>query len=295
MSDSWTWGTNIFAELDVKRIYGAPGLGFYRLFVEVEAMVYGRDPGKRIVVSGIAGEVRIHGKGEKGEQIYHLGRLSLFEPRPPIVTYEKAHQERLSLEMELDGSRIEAIERVRCGGSLLFEVNLYGTAALTTGDFCSVNARLTYRANQSTWLEVLEQMGYRKTMLLEIPLPDDEAIPELSEAAKYLREAQEQLLHGKWRQAIAACRDVLESLSIALGDNKWKPPADLKRMLEVTKDMGKDERIRLMRWAMMPLTHAAKHADDITARIEWNMVDARAVITMTAAILQMAVAGGKGA
>jgi len=29
--------------------------------------------------------------------------------------------------------------------------------------------------NQSAWIKILDQMGYRKTMLLEIPLPNGNA------------------------------------------------------------------------------------------------------------------------
>ncbi len=35
MSDSWTIGPYIFAELELKAIHGSPGLGFYRLIIRV--------------------------------------------------------------------------------------------------------------------------------------------------------------------------------------------------------------------------------------------------------------------
>ena len=290
MSDSWMMGLTAFADLDLKTIEGAPGLGFYRLIAQIDVVTHDRQPEEEIVTTNITGEMWVHGANSRE---HYLGCLRRQGMESPIVTYPRTSKDQLRLELELEGGRIEAVERIRLGGDLFIGLDVHGMAYSAGERPRPVEATLHYKANQATWLEVLEQMGYRKTMLLEIPIPGDEAGPELSEAAKYLREAQEQLLHGKWRQAVAACRDVLESLSIALGDNKWKPPADLKRMLEVTKGMGKEERIRLMRWAMMPLTHAAKHADEVTARIEWNMVDARAVIIMTASVLQMAVEGGK--
>ncbi len=282
MSDSWTIGSYIFADLDLKSIHGSPGLGFYRLIIRVGYTMHNKSPEQEVTVTNIGGAMEVRGKDTSAR---FLGYLRREAPESPLVTYDHTNKGDFQFEIELDARRIEAIEHIRLGGDLNFTLNIYGIArSASDGSLLTVTASLQYRANQSTWIEVLDQMGYRRTMLLEIPILDEKVSPRFPEAAEHLRTAQTHLLRGNFRDSVGACRDVMESLFKALSDNNYQP--EFKDM----RSMGKEERLRLVRRAVTVLTHPERHADEVSASIEWGPMDARAVIVMAATLLQLAAA-----
>ncbi len=286
MSGSWSLSQTTFAELDWKMLQGRPGLGFYRLIAQVDLTTHGKQVGEEVAVTNIGGELWIRGKGN---QEHFLGYLRRQGTEFPLTTYRHISKGNISLEIELDARRIEALEQIRLGGDLSFRMNLYGVASGGREKSSQeVQATLQYRANQSTWAEILEQMGYRQTMLLEIPVPGDEVSPQLQEAVKHLQTAQTHMLRGHFRDAVGACRDVVESLSITLSDEKDQLPEAIQSWFKDTRSMDKKERLRIVRRALKVLTHPARHADEVSASIEWGPTDARTVILMAAALLQIA-------
>lgn len=286
MSVSWTLNSTIFAEFDFRALQGSPGLGFYRLIAQVDVTTHSKQAGEEVAVTNIGSELYVRGKGN---QSHFFGYLRQQSVKTLILTSPHTQKTNLTLDIELDGSRIEAIERVRLGESLFFEMNLYGVAdSGSVQSLRPVYATLTYRANQSTWMEILEQMGYRKTILLEIPVPGDGASPQLPEAAKYLQTAQTHMLRGHFRDAVGACRDVMESLSSALNDERAQPPEAIKSWFEGTRSLDKEERLRIVRRALKILTHPARHVDEVSASIEWGPTDARSAIIIAAALLDLA-------
>ncbi len=286
MSVSWALNSTIFAEVDLKTLHGERGLGFYRLMAQIDVTTHSKQPGEEVTVTNIGGDLWVRGNSN---QEHFLGYLRRQGAESPIRTYQHTYKGNVHLEIELDARRIEAIERIRLGGDLFFRMNLYG-AAYGGREKSSqpVHATLQYRANQGTWIEILGQMGYRQTMLLEIPVPSDEVSLQLPEAAEHLQTAQTHMLQGHFRDAVGACRDVMESLSVALNDERDQPPETIKSWFEGTRAMGKEERLRIVRRSLKILTHAARHADEVSTSIEWGPTDARVAIIMAAALLQLA-------
>jgi hypothetical protein len=131
-------------------------------------------------------------------------------------------------------------------------------------------------------------MGYRKTLLLEIPMPDSDAPEELRKAVEHLRQAQDLMIHGRYREAVGACRDVLDSLGAGLADEQDQPPEAVRGWFEGTRGLDKAGRVRLARRALKVLTHPARHADEVSARHEWGPVDAMSIVTATAALMRLA-------
>lgn len=286
MSASWTIGPYVFAELELKSIHGSPGLGFYRFFIRVGYTMHNKLSGQEVTVTNIGGALEVRGKDTAGR---FLGNVRRESPESPLMTYEHTNKGNLQFEIEMDVRRIEAIEHIRLGGDLNFTLKIYGVArSASDGRSRTVTAFLQYRANQSTWIEVLDQMEYRRTMLLEIPILDEKVSPRFPEAAEHLHMAQTHLLRGHFRDSVGACRDVMESLSKALSDDKYQPEDVVKSWFKATRSMCKEERLRLIRRAVTVLTHPARHADEVSASIEWGPIDARAVIVMTATLLQLA-------
>ncbi len=286
MSQNWMFGSTYFADVDLKRLWGSLGLGFYRLMAEIGITMHNRNPEEKVTVTNIGGELWVHGKDNKEHYLGYLRRQGV---DLPLETYPHINTTSISLEAELSPQRISAIEEVRLGEDLSFRLDIFGIAnGDREKDSQPVRATLQYRANQSTWIEILEQMGYKRTMLLEVPIAEDEVSPLFAEARNHLQMAQTHLLRGHYRDAVGACRDVMEALSIALNDERDQLPETIKSWFEDSRSMGKEERIRLMRRAFKVLTNAARHADEIATSIEWGPVDARVSIIIAAALLQMA-------
>lgn len=281
----WSCNATTFAKLDLKTLRGEPGLGFYRLIALVNVTTHNRQAGEEVTVTNIRGEMYVRGKNP---QDHYIGRLQRLGSDSFIQTYQHTNDNNFSLEIELDARRIEAIEGIRLGEDLSFSLTIYGVAYSEREKRSqSVNTTLQYRANQSAWIEILQQMGYRRTMLLEVPLLSEGISPLFKEAAEHLKTAQTHLLKGHFRDAVGACRDVMESLSVALRDENAQPPEMVKSWFEGTRSMGKEERICLVRRALKVLTHPARHADEISTSIEWSPKDARTIIVLAASLFQI--------
>ncbi len=182
MSDSWTIGPYIFAELELKSIHGSPGLGFYRFIIRVDYTMHSKPSGQEVTVTNIGGAMEVRGKDTS---VPFLGYVRREAPESPLMTYEHTNK-------------------------------------------------------------------------------------------------------GNFRDSVGACRDVMESLSKALSDDQYQLDEVVKSWFKATRSMGKEERLRLIRRAVTVLTHPARHADEVSASIEWGPMDARAVIVMAATLLQLA-------
>jgi hypothetical protein len=279
-------GGTIFAELDLTTLQGGQGLGFYRLIAQVDITTHSKQVGEEVVITNIHGELWVRGK--EGPE-YFLGNIGRQGANLPLTTYQHTNKEYLPLEIELDSRRIDSLERIRCGGDLFFRLNLYGVGTAGRQNRPQpANTILQYRANQSTWIEILEQMNYRKVILLEIPMPEKEDLAQFQQAADSLRTAQTHMLRGHFKDAVGTCRDVLELVSSALNDEKEQAPESIKSLFEGTREMDKEQRLRVVRRSLKILTHPARHADQVSTSVEWGPLDASSVIMMTAALLQLA-------
>jgi hypothetical protein len=96
------------------------------------------------------------------------------------------------------------------------------------------------------------------------------------------------MLRGHFKDAVGTCRDVLELVSSALNDEKEQAPESIKSLFEGTREMDKEQRLRVVRRSLKILTHPARHADQVSTSVEWGPLDASSVIMMTAALLQLA-------
>lgn len=289
MSDSFSLNCRRFATLDWTSLNGSQGLGICRLYAQIRITTDPTPEAETIGLVDISGLLRVSGKNEKNQ---HVGYIRRPGTNKPITTYAHGSEHSINFEMELENRRLDAIEEIRKGGDLEFAMNVSALAYCVAkkGSEC-VDAELKYPVNQSMWIKMLEQMGYRKTLMIEVPIQDKHIPPELAEAAKHLQQAQELMLYGKYRDAVGTCRDVVESLSTGLNDDQDRLPEEIEAWFEGQRTMSKEHRLRLVRRAVRVLTHPARHADKTASQIEWSSHDARAAIALVAALLQ--VAGGR--
>ncbi|HEY3489826.1 MAG TPA: hypothetical protein VGK27_06870 [Candidatus Deferrimicrobiaceae bacterium] len=185
--------------------------------------------------------------------------------------------------VELDHRRIEALEDIRQGGDLTFSATLWAHVKYRNDMEISTDT-LTHFINQGVWVKILKELGYAELLLLEVPVPNSNIHPEFSKAVKHLEKAHRFMMQGYWRDAVGTCRNVLESLRVALGERKYKDPTTDPWFANL-REKSKDERLEIIRKALEVYTHPAHHADENAAGIEWDRTDAVAMLSILSALL----------
>jgi hypothetical protein len=281
MSQDWTLNSRMFATWQINKIHGNKGLGFYQLIFPIAVTTHGIPKEQsKISVTDISGSLNVKGIGSLSQPTL-VGRLIVRHSSNSIIkTYEHVGNHHVDLEIELDSKRIEAIEQIRLGRDLTFSINLYAIANQDGNSEQLYRQAYELPVSQSDWIKILENIDYRKMVLLEIPIPAGENNSLFREAVTHLENAQKQMLHGHYREAVSACRDVLESLNRSIDEGE---PAQASK-----KKRDKRQRFLAIQTSLHELTHAAKHVDEITSLIEWNLADARASISLAATLLQWA-------
>jgi hypothetical protein len=272
------------ADVHVQSLHGRPGLGFCQLAVQLSVTLRGRQDADKLRITDLAGDLMVQERNHIGPLI---GRMQASGDLPlETQTYQ---QDRVpALAMALSRERVAAIEALRVGRDLGLRLVVTGQVEqVSTGEAERVRLELNHTASQSDWVKVLDGMGYRKTLLLEIPMPADDAPEELKQAVEHLRHAQDLMIRGEYRDAVGACRDVLQQMDTVLGDES-DIPTPVRDWLNHTHEMDKAARVRLVRRALKSLTQPARHADLASTRVEWGPVDARAIVTIAAALMQLA-------
>lgn len=280
MSMTLMYGARGFADATLGQASGEACVGFYRILFQVSMQVFGADPPADL--RDLRMDVTL-----PGHTPARVGRL-LPEPQfLPIRSYPQARPTQAAFALELDAARLEGLEAARNGGDVKLQLTWLSTIADPNGTLYHDSRPEPFEINQTSWIKVLNQLGYAKLMLLEVPLFDGLGTA-FGEAAAHLRKARDAMLRGEYREAVGCCRDVIEALTRALGDKDEQ----LKKLLDDTRALDKADRLRLVRQALKVLTHPARHADEVAAAIDWTRTDAAAVITMTAAIMQELAAPG---
>jgi hypothetical protein len=279
-----------FAELSVASLAGQPALGFSRLILSV-AFRLEPTPQQRsgVTIVEVGGELWAIGAARTTQ---YVGRLQPMNPPIRIDQRDYGQTQQEQLEIELNPQRLSAIEALRLGKNLDFDARLrmrvLAPSEQVPGRELTLTERVEYHVPQSAWLEILEQVGYRRTLLIEVPLPDAQVNPQLAAAVANLAKAQQALLRGEYREAVGCSRDVLESLSAALGDRDDQD-TEVQQLFANSRQMDKAARLRVLRRALKLITHPARHADQGAASIDWTRDDAIAMVTMLAALLQRMV------
>lgn len=205
----------------------------------------------------------------------------------PLSMLAPGYDQQVFLEIDLDRAQVEALEAIRGGDTLSLELSVRAVLQDPKGDFQQCAENVNYSVNQSVWINVLEQMHYQRTMLLEVHVPDSQTAPELAQACHYLAQGQRALVRGAYRDAVGYCREVLEAISSALGETDgWR------KMLGRQNDLSKAERLQVLRGAFKIFTHPAHHGGANAASIDWTRTDAIMAIAISAALLNELQAPG---
>lgn len=139
--------------------------------------------------------------------------------------------------------------------------------------------------NQSDWVRVLSDMGYRDILLLEVPIVPDTIDPDLAAACQRMKKAHTLLIEGHYDKAAEQCRHVMEAVGTALQDGEGNT-AVLIAALKDRDRMTKIERIMALRRAIFTMSCLAAHSKgEVALTTTWSRHDAVSLVSMTAALL----------
>lgn len=220
------------------------------------------------------------------------GRLAVGPVGPGVVAFPergRTYAVRLDLRATLGPAQVEAIETARDGGPISLFIRAHGMVFPGAIDGQPDSSPETFwhdtefRLKPAEWVEVLEGWGYAQGFLIQVPtLPDPSSIAAV-EASKELRRAVSEMTEGRYRAAVAACRDALES---AYGTSDSDRYPKLNYSVPGIRKASKEERFWVLRRGAWAVANAAKHNDEETADIVWDRSDAQALILSVSALLQ---------
>ena len=261
---------NKLARVRVAGMSGSSGIGFFRLVANLEFTFTSRDDD--VTLFPLTGRLAV-GNRNVGHLFSPAAELTKAAPRD--------YPDTKVLYIDLDRPRIDALEAIRNGGALTLDVHVAGQVISNQHGLCSLrDASDSYQLNQTGWIDILRQMGYGETMLIEVPVTDG-----IGKTTEYLAAAQKAVGLGHYREAVGACRDVLEAVSMGVGDGDERDP-DFTPLFANTRNKDKQARLRVLRQALKILTHPARHVDEVAVLFDWNREDAVSAIAATAALLR---------
>lgn len=202
--------------------------------------------------------------------------------------------------LDVDQQILEGIEQARMERDADFELEVFGVASiLTLGEETAVetpfgrlaktvsllheprlsSASVHHKVSQSDWVELLDRMGYARTLLFEIPWPNG-AEDKLPQAVSQFEAARAAFLSSSYAEAVGKLRDSLDTARKQLNilRPQWSQLSDRK----YREGMDLNERFVLAWEATRHLTHPARHGDN------YSRGEARYILGMGALALSLA-------
>lgn len=225
-------------------------------------------------------------------------RLAMTKPSSVLVGFaipdsvcainisQYANTAHVTFSILLNRAAMHEIESVRNGAGVEMMLSLIGT--IDDGEQRQhTQDSISVPLNQSDWLRLLNECGYAKSLMFEVPV-FTEAELDTSSVTSSLRSAQQHLSLGHYQEVVAACRQAIEALNGALGQDTALNAArsakgDAKRSLSIT------ERELLVRGAVADFCHLAHHANEAQGR-PFDRFDATMILAITASLAGSALA-----
>lgn len=215
-----------FVELDIdpSRLAGSGNADYPQLFWQME-MLLDAPKTPQTDYAFRSANAQLYFATGPGLKIADARPLSLDRVLPGHL--DRSLTEYLSFEFPLDTRRIAAIERVRQGGSLQFNLHVQvvvdeiginpahePTKRPPTWGLKAVHQmrmQESFQVPQSHWVErVLPNIGYGTVHVVEFPAAPVESCPALEHSFKALKQAEEQHRLGFYDEAAGKCRVALD-------------------------------------------------------------------------------------
>lgn len=275
------------ADFAVRKVHGMKCLGFGFLRFETKLDLLSERPGRSLALVDVCGTV--NACPANGSAFVPLGNLVLPNgfrvtrqpPGTPGTSPLPCHPD-WGLELALP--KFSALERARSGGSLRFALKIKARFQREDRTFVDAYDDAECHVDQSEWIKAIGDMGYQKMTLIEVPLFDEDTDSRFALAGRYLQDATLSMRRGDWREAVGKCRSALEAAESSIGDGE--SVADIFKTKKSQRDLSRDERLMVLRKALLVCVHPAQHGDATSSAIVYTAEDASAFVTLTAAVLR---------
>lgn len=258
------------AELRDIQISGLPGIGCYTLVLVLHFTA--THPKAEVLIRNVS--IRL----DWGDNFQRMIASGIPDDSPPVRITQHSTDIQICFRLPLSPSQVGEIESRRNGGD--FGLALWFVAESTqNGAFRSIAGRHEFPVRQQVWIEALECMEYRRTMLFELPVPGAE-----SPIGELVRKAQLFLNKGEYEQTIGLCRQAIEKAEGYLEDRTAASRA-VERYREERKNMDATERMLFLREALKHATHLAVHHSE--GHDGYSRDQANAVLGATISLLSL--------
>ena len=285
MNDTWIALNRDQVRLVVTTVGASRGIGVNQLHVTLELTT--RSAALADAHIWLGGSVRLSDLGAGGGYLTTL-RADI---QPATIVAPGGHQT-VSIVADFDDRQLQIIEGWRTSG-LTFQFGFSGNVVGPEGTIPFWSANVDYAIDQSAWIVLVEQLGYRKLMLLELEAPQTAGKQPIhvTEALRYFEEAQNNFLTHEWRLTVESLR---QSLAAVVGlkpddeQTQTEVAADQKdaRKLITTKPPTYDDRFELVRSALKFVCDLAAHP---TPDTETTRREAHAALLSVAGVLSRLV------
>lgn len=246
-------GGRIIADVRCQGVGLRPNVGSYELAFHLMVDIF---PAESELEASVQASIIGAQVSVAKDRAKHSTSIGFARPHGPFEIVPKSHSTRNApgLHLRLQPSEIAALESLRESGDLTFRLQMIGTGR--AGQHVhQVDEDISVPVARSDWIEKLRDAGARNVMLLEVPLPLENASEEWQGVVGGLQRAEEQYFNGDYASCVGSCRLVMEELgNQSLLGQGWNGEA-LPRLTSDRKKMTKRER-EVALWA------AAKHYAD---------------------------------
>lgn len=276
-----SYASTIIAEFEVKGLNAWPALDGLLLSLSTSYRTYGRSPENASPGNASLSQLRCSiGIGATAPaKIIAIG----FPEYPvDILPQQIGGTHYLAFRFPISSTQINKIEQIRANSEMVFQIQIQGWAS-TTSDGYHATQDLRYDISQDSWLKILQEGGYSKSLLFEALQPEPIALscgPVLDKAAHFYRT-------GDYENCVSNCRIALESLSKEINEGDSERSAEGK-FSTMRKSMSKLEREYLLRAAAKHYTHLAHHTGSEGEIHLFGRSDAYLILTLTGALVARA-------
>jgi len=271
-------GDSSAARLAFRNITGSRAVGAGRLHLTVEAT--SRKPSADGNPLWINGTVSVRNLGLASG---YLGQLRT--EIQPLVLPERGGSRVIGFVCDVSHHQLQTIEEHRTGPVLLcFD---FAGHWLIDGDPQPFwGSQFEHEVAQSDWITFLEQVGYQRTLLLELPAPDFQGIASQVEARQFFENARRHYLEHEWRLTVESLRQCLAALVGKKADDEdgeaevQRAVKDLRRE-SIARRLGYAERHEPVRLALKFLCDLGAHPE----AAETTKRDAYGALLMVAGLL----------
>lgn len=268
----------IVADAKLAGIHGGRVAGAHALRLSVEFSVLSWDANDPPQV--ILAPARVQMTGQSG---IALG-VAFAETIQPFTVTKHSTTRAVIFELLLSPQAMEIVEQFRDGRGVSLVLNLHGEIR-RAGEVQAFHEAARGDFNVAHWVAAMEQAGYGRSLLLEVPVPSE--LPALGPILQTLETARRLLLLGHYADVVAKCRLVIEGVTAELNQG-----AALKAALTVQPKANRsvEQRELVMRQAAMDFASLAHHPTDVAVDEIFGRNAAQMMLGITAALVSSAMA-----